>query len=76
MKVGQSGSVIQEKDSSSVAGFMFRRLLVVVAGCSLYVGGVNPCGDSVYLQVGSLPVGFKGLGLMFRTNTISPILKG
>ena len=46
---------------------------MVAAGCSLYVGGVNPCGDSVYLQcsrrrqedgVGSLPAGFKGLGLM------------
>ena len=38
-----------------------------------YVGGVNPCGDSVYLQcsrrcqedgVRSLLAGFKGLGLM------------
>ena len=46
---------------------------MVTAGCSLYVGGVNPCGDSVYLQgsrrrpedgVRSLPAGFKGLGLM------------
>ena len=46
---------------------------MVAAGCSLYVGGVNPCGDSVYLQgsrrhqedgVRSLPAGFKGLGLM------------
>ena len=45
---------------------------MVAAGCRLYVGGVNPCGDSVYLQcsrrqedgVGSLPAGFKGLGLM------------
>ena len=46
---------------------------MVAAGCSLYVGGVNPCGDSVYLQcsrrcqedgVRSLLAGFKGLGLM------------
>ena len=46
---------------------------MVAAGCSLYVGGVNLCGDSIYLQcsrhrqedgVGSLPAGFKGLGLM------------
>ena len=46
---------------------------MVAAGCSLYVGDVNPCGDSVYLQcsrrhqedgVRSLPAGFKGLGLV------------
>ena len=46
---------------------------MVAAGCSLYVGGVNLCGDSVYLQysrrrqedgVRSLPAGFKGPGLI------------
>ena len=46
---------------------------MVVAGCSLYMGGVNLCGDSVYLHcswhrqedgVRSLPAGFKGPGLM------------
>ena len=51
----------------------FRRLLMVAAGRSLDVGGVNLCGDSVYLQcsrrrqedsVRSLTAGFKGLGLM------------
>ena len=49
------------------------------------MGGVNPCGDSVYLQgsrrrqedgVWSLPAGFKGLGLMSPYQYRISILEG
>ena len=58
---------------------------MVTAGCSLYVGGVNLCGDSVYLKcsrrrqedgVRSLPVGFKGPGLMSPYQHRISILEG